>query len=384
LQTCAGAPVDLLELVRQDTRAEFRQAATTKGGEHKGPCPLCGGQDRFCVWPNDNGKARFWCRQCDVSGDLADYLELVRHMPHLEALKAAGVVDGEARISARNKSKTNEPERPIAANVYPPCAAWQARARAFVEYARGQLWGDAGRPALEYLRAERRLADDAIRHYRLGYYPPGPWKFNHDPKVKEWGQEREKWITLPEGIVIPCEVGGVMWYVKVRRPHMQRDGALDNLSAYLEYVSSWEKDGETVYNRAKYTCVTGSEGVALFGADDMRGTRELLLCEGEFDAMLAWQGLQDLIDVAAIKPGPLGFPGRWALLMLPYKVLLAAYDMDAAGVKDAATLAKVSKRARRVRVPEGSDLTDFVLSGGDLRAWYAFQLATVEGNVLQW
>ncbi|MBZ0135762.1 MAG: hypothetical protein K8I27_05275 [Planctomycetes bacterium] len=36
------------------------------GKEHHGPCPLCGGNDRFCVWP---ARGRAWCRQCKASGD---------------------------------------------------------------------------------------------------------------------------------------------------------------------------------------------------------------------------------------------------------------------------------------------------------------------------
>ena len=36
------------------------------GKEHHGPCPLCGGCDRFCVWP---GKSRAWCRRCKATGD---------------------------------------------------------------------------------------------------------------------------------------------------------------------------------------------------------------------------------------------------------------------------------------------------------------------------
>lgn len=364
--------MDLLELVRQDTAAPFRQAATTKGGEHKGPCPLCGGEDRFCVWPkHPSGKALFLCPDgdragCGIHGDTADYLEQVRGMGHVDALIAAGVVDGETWISARKTAKRPEPERPIPDNVYPPAEAWQARAHAFVEYAEAQLWSDAGQPALEYLRAERLLSDDTIRHYRLGYNPSAVYD-----GAGRWSASGQK-VYLSPGIVIPCEIGGALWYVQVRRPHMREDGAWDTLAAYLEYVPEW-------LPKRKYLAVKGGEGVALFGADDLQGTRELLLCEGEFDAMLAWQGLADLVDVAAIKPGRLGFPGRWALLMLPYKVLLAAYDMDGAGINSAATLAKVSKRARRVRVPEGSDVTDFVRAGGDLRAWYAFQLATLEG-----
>lgn len=41
------------------------------GKEYSGPCPICGGADRFRVWSADDGKRPgFWCRRCDVSGDV--------------------------------------------------------------------------------------------------------------------------------------------------------------------------------------------------------------------------------------------------------------------------------------------------------------------------
>lgn len=40
------------------------------GKEHSGPCPLCGGNDRFRVWTAEDGKRPgYWCRKCGISGD---------------------------------------------------------------------------------------------------------------------------------------------------------------------------------------------------------------------------------------------------------------------------------------------------------------------------
>jgi DNA primase len=44
------------------------------GAEHIGPCPRCGGDDRFAV----NPAKRLWnCRGCGKGGDV---IELVRHL----------------------------------------------------------------------------------------------------------------------------------------------------------------------------------------------------------------------------------------------------------------------------------------------------------------
>ena len=49
-----------------------KKTASTHGGEYHSPCPICGGDDRFCIWPNKElGKVEgaYWCRQCGISGD---------------------------------------------------------------------------------------------------------------------------------------------------------------------------------------------------------------------------------------------------------------------------------------------------------------------------
>ena len=53
--------------------------------EWAGPCPWCGGRDRFRVWRGrDSG---FWCRQCGMAGDV---IALVRNLvPDCEGFYAA-------------------------------------------------------------------------------------------------------------------------------------------------------------------------------------------------------------------------------------------------------------------------------------------------------
>src|SRR6059058_4170124 len=63
--------MNLLELLTRDTR--LRRMASTHGGEYAGPCPFCGGRDRFRVWPNAP-RPRYWCRGCGKHGDAIQYL----------------------------------------------------------------------------------------------------------------------------------------------------------------------------------------------------------------------------------------------------------------------------------------------------------------------
>ena len=77
--------MDILTLIEQDVT--LRRVSTTNGGEHAGPCPSCKGSDRFRVWPE---QGRYWCRQCNKSGDVIQYLRDFRGMSFQQASKAVG------------------------------------------------------------------------------------------------------------------------------------------------------------------------------------------------------------------------------------------------------------------------------------------------------
>jgi len=140
-----------------------------------------------------------------------------------------------------------------------------------------------------------------------------------------------------------------MWYVKIRRFDRQ--------------AQPRSQAGD------KYGGPRGGRG-ALFGADGLLADgRHLLLCEGERDALLAVQELSDLLDVATLGGAGRRNLGHWALWLLPYRLILAAYDADAAGHEGAAYLAGLMERVRAIRVPFGGDLTGFHVAGGDLGGW---------------
>ena len=103
----------------------------------------------------------------------------------------------------------------------------------------------------------------------------------------------------------------------------------------------------------------------------------MLLCEGERDALLAIQELSDLVDVATLGGAGRRCLGHWLLWLLPYRLILAAYDADAAGRQGAAHLASLTGRVQGIRVPHGEDLTGFHAEGGDLRAWLGGHLESL-------
>ena len=64
---------DLLGLIGADTR--LKKVASTGGGEYAGPCPFCGGRDRFRVQPL---RGRWWCRGCSDGPRWQDAIGYVR------------------------------------------------------------------------------------------------------------------------------------------------------------------------------------------------------------------------------------------------------------------------------------------------------------------
>lgn len=80
--------MDLLNLIQQD--GFLRKVSHHDGGEWAGPCPKCGGVDRFRCWPESSRSVKFWCRGCLISGDVIDYLRKVRGLSFRDACRAAG------------------------------------------------------------------------------------------------------------------------------------------------------------------------------------------------------------------------------------------------------------------------------------------------------
>ncbi|QBR35392.1 hypothetical protein ETW23_03810 [Leisingera sp. NJS201] len=156
------------------------------GLEFEGPCPVCGGRDRFSINPN---RGLFNCRICDDGGD---GLKLVQFVLACDFVKALDYLVGKADVApdpavvARRKAKAEAAERQRRE------AEEAARARA-IRDAR-EIWHAAltgeGTPAEEYLAAR-------------GVWFPNGWpptlRFLPDhPYMKFWpGRGTVAWMRGP-------------------------------------------------------------------------------------------------------------------------------------------------------------------------------------------
>jgi DNA primase len=277
----------------------------------------------LAVW--ENGWRCFGA--CGTQGDVLDWLQRYRGLSFTEACEYLGTAPkSEQTRPVHRQARTTAP---FAREAEPPKAEWQAEAKAVVDGAESVLWSPESGRALQYLK-QRGLTEETILRARLGYLPGRPW---------EWLRLGK--LTIPCGITIPWFVGQELWAVKVRR------------AAGLP----------------KYTQIAGGSAQGLYNAANLEGHETVLFVEGEFDALLAEQECGGLVGVATVGSAAATLNAHWLPLLLHCKTILVAYDADEAGMKGAARLQALTKRARVIQVPWGKDITEFVLKGGSVQQW---------------
>lgn len=304
-----------------------------------GPAPLHGGRAYLWKCPFHNEQKGYslavWADgyrcfgACDTRGDAIDWLMNYRRLSFAQAAEVlGGRADDRPRVEHKCLKSPSEP----------PEWSWQRRAECVVSQAEETLWSDAGEPALNYLIG-RGLTTRTIRTARLGYVP-GDFR----------GWRVLEGLDVPCGITIPWFASGALWAVKVRR----------------------------AYGAPKYQQIRGGNVNGLYGADGLADREVALFCEGEFDALIAGQTAGDLVAPVTLSSASVTLSARWYAELTHCHTILVAYDRDAAGEKGAQRLLSLSPRFREITVPQGNDLSDFYLNGGDVHGWIAAQLPVPE------
>jgi DNA primase len=331
--------VDLLALTERDT--ELRKVATTGGGEYAGPCPFCGGVDRFRVQPYNDSKGRWMCRHC-TEGRWRDAVAYVQRRDNVDFLEAC------KRLGSGDLPTITERREPPPAPAYtPPTESWQDLAWTALDICRKNL--ETAEPAVDFL-LDRGIGANTWERFNLGYCPGA--KFGD--------------IYIPRGVVIPCTAGGEIWYFKI--------------ALLPGDTVKCEKCGKQVLARHpcpncgkvnKYRGVKGNRTAAIFNADDLEGAETALFCEGEFDCLTIWQETQGLQPVATLGAATNRLDlATWGAYLVGLHQILVTYDPDQAGKTGAAYWLGLTGRAREIRLPEGvKDINDLLLRGGDVAAW---------------
>ena len=343
--------IDLLALLGRDTR--LRKVASTAGGEWAGPCPFCGGRDRFRVQPF---LGVWWCRQCGGQrwGDAIDYLIRRDGVSFVDACRQLGASESELDAGRPRAERAERVAKRLGlqrandvrlADDREVSSDWQAAASLFVEHAERSLRSAEGDRARVYLR-QRGLRDHTLRVWRLGFQP----RYGLYAPVEDWGLDGQR-VYLPRGIVLPWMVDGRVGHLQVR-------------------TSSHDP-------QQRYLSVRGGHPW-LFGSDTLVPNAPAILLEGVLDTLLVWQEAGDLLGAASLGSCR-KLPSPRALRVLERaRPLFEAYDADVEGEAGAQRLYQVLSQTQtptptqcliRLRPPVGKDPTGFAQRGGSVRAW---------------
>ncbi len=323
-----------------------------RGTEYASPCPRCGGRDRFRSWPEQGDSGTWWCRQCNIGGDLVKFLMEFDGMGFKKACRALGRELPAYVRKPFQQTFGGQPRhwQPAEARFAPEVNvdAWREHAGKFVDGCHGQLMA-ASKP-LAWL-AGRGIDADACRRHRLGYNPGENGRGALFRDRTAWGlpearkpDGRRKMLWLPRGIVIPHFVDGALVRVRIRRPKADLRPNFD----------------------LKYYVVPGSTSAPmLLGAD----RTAFVVVEAELDAIAVYQAAGDMAGALAVLTSH-GKPDAAAHAALSgANAVLVALDADEAGRKGSAFWTATHPAAKRWPVPEGKDPGDAVRAGVDLRAW---------------
>lgn len=347
--------MDLLDLVQRDG-IELRRVASTHGGEYAGACPLCGGTDRFRVWPEQGEGGRWWCRQCQRSGDVLQYLREVRRMSFKEACQYAGKDMNNQRPSLTGKGGSRATREPQVSAI--PADIWQSKARELVKESIYHLWAPQGRRWLGWLHEKRGLNEETIKASSLGLMP-----IDRYAEREDWGLERvlkddgsPKKLWLPEGLVIPCFDQDQITSIRFRRPKSAGD--------------------------PRYYLLPGSvvNPMVLHPERDI-----FVVVESHLDGLLLSQEAGAMVGVVVLGSAQTRPDQELANLLKCSRLILVALDADEAGAKEAWNW-WVRHFPQAMRWPPlCKDPGEMWLAGIGLQDWiavgidyYAEEIATIE------
>lgn len=360
---------NLLTLL-QGVGIDPRRASVADGGEYHSACPSCGDgsprkpgdphPNRFHVWPERPTKSglcvgRFWCRQCDISGDT---IEFVMKFEGLSFQAACDRLDIHLpdRTADSYYRRPETPVPPAAESFVPkiysrPAEQWRRCAGNFLADCRQRL---AGREeALGWLQQKRGIDAATAETYGLGfnesskggdrYRPRTLWGL--PPKQGRGGQSKKLW--LPAGWVIPMfdHDSGEVLQLRIRR----RD---DDIARFGQDI--------------KYLPIDGScHGTMVLHPD----AEVFALVECGFDAIM----------LAALFGGRLGAVTTWNASARPdaaatrilhqCQAILDCLDFDKAGAKEHAWWDETFRRVIRWPTPVGKDPGEAYEAGVDVRKW---------------
>ncbi|MBE3034824.1 MAG: DNA primase [Actinobacteria bacterium] len=337
------AAADMVEIVGQYT--ELRKA----GANYSGRCPFH--EERTPSFSVNPAEKLYYCFGCGAGGNLFGFVRAKENLDFAGAVEYLadryGIELEYEESSARGDAERHRRER---------LRALLEQATAYYERVRHDA--GAAAPAREYLK-QRGLGDDVCRQFRLGFSLAGWDKLREAARAKKFSDQD----LLDAGLVVPGKSG---------RPYDRFRGRImfplaDDRGRTLGFGARTMGDEKPKYlNSPETPLYHKSEAVFGLHAAKAAAGREdrVYVVEGYTDVLaLVQAGVHNVVA----SMGTALTEQQLKRLARVTRNLYLCFDADAAGLgamSRALTLGrKMGLSLHVVRVPDGLDPADYVLSG---------------------
>lgn len=318
--------------------------------EYCSPCPVCGGNDRFSIWPERN---RWHCRGCNKAGDL---IELVQSCKALSFPEACRFIGEDHRINNCGDSNScNESEKrearkqhrvwqPKPVEVSP--SGWLDKTKILIDWSHERLLRNPEQ--LGWLQNKRGINLETVKRFKLGWNPKDLFR-----ERKDWGLPEEisqrtgkpKKLLIPAGLVIPGrDFTGDINLVKIRRPNPPE-------------------------GQARYYFLPGGVVAPCFFGDNLNN---FIVVESELDAVLLAQETGGIISAISTGSATNRPDSKSFEILRRADHLIISLDNDDAGAKAGVNFwPDTFNNAESWFIPPkyGKDHTAAFLSGFPLGGW---------------
>lgn len=228
------------------------------------------------------------------------------------------------------------------------------------EYYHDRLSNDKYKHAYQFLRVKRGLEPQTIKAHKLGYSDGTACNmlvnrgYSHEELIESGIMDKSGRDAFRNMITIPYHLNGNV--VDIR--------------------------GKDI--AGKYKTLAG-HGIRPFNIDSVAGETTVIICEGEFDSLIAEQLGYASVGIA----GSTNWQDVWNPYLSNVKKAYLVFDTDKAGVDGAVkTAEQIGPKARIAELPEeegvpnGFDLSDWIVKFGHLKEEFDMLLAEARGGIL--
>lgn len=290
-----------------------------KSGKPWIKCPFHGnGQERTPSCKLDIENSRYYCFGCHATGTMFNFVMEMEHLTFPESVEFLAekanveLEKGERNLSVKNKDRE---ERDALFDLYD---------RLTKTFSHMLLKTDSGKRALDYLK-KRKISDETINRFSLGYAPQDPkWLYSF-LKSKSYSDEalKKSGLFSVNHYPYPLFANRLMFPVRNWQGRIVAFGARD--LSFRENAPKYINTPETVIYSKKHNLYAFYEGL-----DAIKKEKSVIVCEGNFDAIsLQQSGLKN-----AVAPFGTAFTSEQADLISRYcSHVDLLFDSDGAGQK---------------------------------------------------